>query len=145
MFVPGWDCHGTLGGPLHHYQLIRVVMCLIMKQEVLDGSLFNLQRDQKKKRGNPGQCGYQNHQVFEGKGEKYWHLARNDIRTWHNWKKQATRKKKQTNCVTDGDLMTATQLREFKNQRHLISIRRESQDTNISTWTLHVCGILSVV
>lgn len=45
VFVPGWGCHRTSGRSFNYYQLIRVVMCLIMEQKVLDGPLFDLREE----------------------------------------------------------------------------------------------------
>lgn len=42
VFVPGRDCDRASGRPLYHYQLIRVVVCFIMQQKVLNCPLFNL-------------------------------------------------------------------------------------------------------
>lgn len=49
VFVPGWSSHWTSECRLHHYQFIRVVPRLIVEQQLLYGSLFNLQEQKKTK------------------------------------------------------------------------------------------------
>lgn len=69
VFVPGWGCYRTFGGPLHCDQLVRVVTSLVMQQEFLNCPLFDLQ-EQKEMKDSRGGRGQQNHTSIEVKTEK---------------------------------------------------------------------------